>query len=61
MTARDRGYGDHDDYTTTPDAARGAAGRHALIDADDPRMPTKAELDAEARQERRSHGRRWSR
>lgn len=61
MTARDRGYDDHDDYTITVDGARGAAGRHALIDADDPRVPTKAELDAEARQERRARARGWRR
>lgn len=42
-------------------ARRGAAGRHALVDLDDPMVPTKAELAQEAREERRSHGRRWSR
>lgn len=61
MTARDRGYDDHDDYTSTVDGARGAAGRHALVDLDDPMVPTRAELAQEAREERRSHGRRWSR
>lgn len=54
----DRGYDDHDDYTTTVEGARGSAGRHALVDPDDPQVPTRAELAQEAREDRRRGWRR---
>ena len=61
MTARDRGYDNRDDYTSTVDGAIGAAAKHSLDDGYDWRKPTAAELEAEQRQERDAARRRWRR
>ena len=61
MTGRDRGYDDRDAYTSTVDGAMGAAAAHALDDAEPWDKPTKAELEAERRQEQAAARRRWRR
>ena len=61
MTASDRGYGDRDDYTATPDAAAASALAHAVRSGPSDAW-VRDEVEAEQRQEQReANRRRWGR
>jgi len=62
---RDTGYWDHDDYTSTPDAAMQSAAAHDLDGRDDAELLV-AEIQADVREEQRlaekeARARRWRR